>query len=157
MATTTVMLSNQALNDISSSTNVKVNVPKYNRESLSAGIVHFGVGNFHRSHQVSQIVFYKKQIKFKHLSFQKAPFNLLSFLLIGCVPEWTVQFEFGTLGLGHCWSGYVAVGWSDAPMFEASGFSDNSCRARLDRSKCSGDSICEFIRNILDESFFLKI
>ncbi|KAL3108913.1 hypothetical protein niasHT_011463 [Heterodera trifolii] len=29
----------------------EVNVPKYSRASLSAGIVHFGVGNFHRAHQ----------------------------------------------------------------------------------------------------------
>ncbi|KAL3074726.1 hypothetical protein niasHT_033360 [Heterodera trifolii] len=29
----------------------KVEVPKYSRVTLSAGIVHFGVGNFHRSHQ----------------------------------------------------------------------------------------------------------
>jgi mannitol 2-dehydrogenase len=28
-----------------------VSVPKYRRGSLSAGIVHFGVGNFHRAHQ----------------------------------------------------------------------------------------------------------
>ena len=28
-----------------------VSVPNYNRASLSAGIVHFGVGNFHRAHQ----------------------------------------------------------------------------------------------------------
>src|SRR6202451_1422283 len=26
-------------------------VPKYRRSDLSAGIVHFGVGNFHRAHQ----------------------------------------------------------------------------------------------------------
>ncbi|TIW35467.1 MAG: mannitol dehydrogenase family protein, partial [Mesorhizobium sp.] len=25
--------------------------PKYDRAALKAGIVHFGVGNFHRSHQ----------------------------------------------------------------------------------------------------------
>ena len=29
----------------------KVAGPKYDRSSLKAGIVHFGVGNFHRSHQ----------------------------------------------------------------------------------------------------------
>ncbi|MDX8498376.1 mannitol dehydrogenase family protein [Mesorhizobium sp. VK4C] len=29
----------------------KVSGPKYDRSSLKAGIVHFGVGNFHRSHQ----------------------------------------------------------------------------------------------------------
>src|SRR5271167_3281824 len=28
-----------------------VAVPKYRRSDLSAGIVHFGVGNFHRAHQ----------------------------------------------------------------------------------------------------------
>ena len=28
-----------------------VAVPKYDRSKLKAGIVHFGVGNFHRSHQ----------------------------------------------------------------------------------------------------------
>ena len=29
----------------------RASVPRYRRGSLSAGIVHFGVGNFHRSHQ----------------------------------------------------------------------------------------------------------
>ena len=29
----------------------KVAGPKYDRSALKAGIVHFGVGNFHRSHQ----------------------------------------------------------------------------------------------------------
>ena len=29
----------------------KVAGPKYDRAALKAGIVHFGVGNFHRSHQ----------------------------------------------------------------------------------------------------------
>jgi mannitol 2-dehydrogenase len=29
----------------------RVAVPKYERGSLRAGIFHFGVGNFHRSHQ----------------------------------------------------------------------------------------------------------
>jgi len=28
-----------------------VAAPKYDRAALKAGIVHFGVGNFHRSHQ----------------------------------------------------------------------------------------------------------
>ena len=28
-----------------------VAVPKYPRDNLTAGILHFGVGNFHRSHQ----------------------------------------------------------------------------------------------------------
>src|SRR5215475_10619003 len=29
----------------------KVDVPRYQRSALKAGIVHFGVGNFHRAHQ----------------------------------------------------------------------------------------------------------
>ncbi|TIW88482.1 MAG: mannitol dehydrogenase family protein, partial [Mesorhizobium sp.] len=29
----------------------KVSGPNYDRAKLKAGIVHFGVGNFHRSHQ----------------------------------------------------------------------------------------------------------
>ena len=29
----------------------KVAVPRYRREDLKAGIVHLGVGNFHRAHQ----------------------------------------------------------------------------------------------------------
>src|SRR5689334_9882128 len=29
----------------------KVDVPKYQRSALKPGIVHFGVGNFHRAHQ----------------------------------------------------------------------------------------------------------
>ena len=29
----------------------KVAAPGYKRESLKAGILHFGVGNFHRAHQ----------------------------------------------------------------------------------------------------------
>ncbi len=29
----------------------RVGVPAYRRDDLKAGIVHFGVGNFHRAHQ----------------------------------------------------------------------------------------------------------
>lgn len=29
----------------------KVSVPNYNRKNLTAGIIHFGIGNFHRAHQ----------------------------------------------------------------------------------------------------------
>jgi mannitol 2-dehydrogenase len=40
-------LNNQSLATI----NAEVNKPKYCREDLTAGIVHIGVGNFHRAHQ----------------------------------------------------------------------------------------------------------
>lgn len=43
----TIRLTAQSLVDISS----MVATPSYNRLDLSAGIVHFGVGNFHRAHQ----------------------------------------------------------------------------------------------------------
>ena len=43
----TIRLSAQNLEDISS----LVATPSYNRLNLSAGILHFGVGNFHRAHQ----------------------------------------------------------------------------------------------------------
>ena len=43
----TIRLTEQSLVDISS----MVVTPSYNRLDLSAGIVHFGVGNFHRAHQ----------------------------------------------------------------------------------------------------------
>lgn len=43
----TIRLSAQSLVDISS----MATTPSYNRQDLSAGIVHFGVGNFHRAHQ----------------------------------------------------------------------------------------------------------
>ena len=42
-----VKLSNAALKEL----NGGIAVPKYNRGELSAGVVHFGVGNFHRAHQ----------------------------------------------------------------------------------------------------------
>ncbi|HLW90510.1 MAG TPA: mannitol dehydrogenase family protein [Roseiarcus sp.] len=42
-----VKLSNAALTDL----NREIAIPKYDRSGLSAGIVHFGVGNFHRAHQ----------------------------------------------------------------------------------------------------------
>jgi mannitol 2-dehydrogenase len=42
-----VKLSNAALSGV----NREVAVPNYRRADLSAGIVHFGVGNFHRAHQ----------------------------------------------------------------------------------------------------------
>ncbi|MGO4838110.1 mannitol dehydrogenase family protein, partial [Rhizobiaceae sp. 2RAB30] len=29
----------------------KIATPRYDRDGLTAGILHFGVGNFHRSHQ----------------------------------------------------------------------------------------------------------
>ena len=43
----TIQLTAQNLADISSI----AATPSYNRLDLSAGIVHFGVGNFHRAHQ----------------------------------------------------------------------------------------------------------
>ena len=43
----TIRLTAQSLVDISS----MIATPSYNRLDLSAGIVHFGVGNFHRAHQ----------------------------------------------------------------------------------------------------------
>ncbi len=43
----TIKLSLNNLSKIGS----KVSVPNYARASLSAGVVHFGIGNFHRSHQ----------------------------------------------------------------------------------------------------------
>jgi mannitol 2-dehydrogenase len=42
-----IKLSSQALARLAQN----VAVPRYNRANLSAGIVHFGVGNFHRAHQ----------------------------------------------------------------------------------------------------------
>jgi len=42
-----IQLSRQALEVLSK----KASVPKYSQTSLKAGIVHFGVGNFHRAHQ----------------------------------------------------------------------------------------------------------
>jgi mannitol 2-dehydrogenase len=42
-----VKLSNAALTGLNS----EIAVPKYRRADLSAGIVHFGLGNFHRAHQ----------------------------------------------------------------------------------------------------------
>jgi mannitol 2-dehydrogenase len=42
-----VKLSNAALTGL----NREIAVPKYRRSDLSAGIVHFGLGNFHRAHQ----------------------------------------------------------------------------------------------------------
>jgi mannitol 2-dehydrogenase len=43
----TVKLGNATLANLGGS----IAVPRYNRADLSAGIVHFGVGNFHRAHQ----------------------------------------------------------------------------------------------------------
>jgi len=43
----TVKLNNQTLNALPA----KISRPQYARESLSPGIVHIGVGNFHRAHQ----------------------------------------------------------------------------------------------------------
>lgn len=43
----TIKLSSASLNRLSP----KVAVPRYDRAGLTAGILHFGVGNFHRSHQ----------------------------------------------------------------------------------------------------------
>ena len=43
----TTKLSAQNLDAISAATAT----PGYDRSALSAGIVHFGVGNFHRAHQ----------------------------------------------------------------------------------------------------------
>ena len=43
----TIKLSAQNLDAISAS----AATPSYDRSTLSAGIVHFGVGNFHRAHQ----------------------------------------------------------------------------------------------------------
>ncbi|NRP21789.1 Mannitol 2-dehydrogenase [Ensifer adhaerens] len=43
----TVKLSLASLNDVAAT----ASVPTYDRATLSAGIVHFGVGNFHRAHQ----------------------------------------------------------------------------------------------------------
>lgn len=43
----TIRLTAQNLADLSS----RAEIPSYNRLGLSAGIVHFGVGNFHRAHQ----------------------------------------------------------------------------------------------------------
>src|SRR5579885_1653286 len=42
-----VKLSNAVLTKL----DAKVATPKYDRSRLSAGLVHFGVGNFHRAHQ----------------------------------------------------------------------------------------------------------
>ncbi len=42
-----VKLSLTALNGLPSN----IAVPDYDRDALTPGIVHFGVGNFHRSHQ----------------------------------------------------------------------------------------------------------
>ena len=42
----TTKLSAQALGSITTAS-----VPTYDRSTLKAGIVHFGVGNFHRAHQ----------------------------------------------------------------------------------------------------------
>lgn len=38
-------------NNILSSLNKQIQIPSYNRSALSVGIVHIGIGNFHRSHQ----------------------------------------------------------------------------------------------------------
>ena len=43
----TTRLAAQNLETISASTTT----PRYDRSALTAGIVHFGVGNFHRAHQ----------------------------------------------------------------------------------------------------------
>jgi len=32
-------------------TSAKAAIPKYRRDEIKAGIVHFGIGNFHRAHQ----------------------------------------------------------------------------------------------------------
>ncbi|MBO1255666.1 mannitol dehydrogenase family protein [Alteromonas sp. 5E99-2] len=42
-----IKLSNQSIEQLSS----KVKTPNYSRDSLSAGIIHIGIGNFHRAHQ----------------------------------------------------------------------------------------------------------
>jgi mannitol 2-dehydrogenase len=44
-------LSLETLKDIESS----VAIPSYQRENLSAGIIHIGIGNFHRAHQASYL------------------------------------------------------------------------------------------------------
>ena len=36
---------------LSKSSNNNIKLPEYDRKSLKTGIYHFGVGNFHRSHQ----------------------------------------------------------------------------------------------------------
>ena len=43
----TTSLSLSTLSDIT-----RAHVPAYAREDLTAGIVHMGVGNFHRAHQI---------------------------------------------------------------------------------------------------------
>ena len=43
----TIRLNNKTLNEIGGS----VALPKYDRSKLTAGILHFGIGNFHRAHQ----------------------------------------------------------------------------------------------------------
>ncbi|KAL3093334.1 hypothetical protein niasHT_023811 [Heterodera trifolii] len=48
---TTVKLSALNLGAIAAA-NPQIVVPNFARDALSAGIVHFGVGNFHRSHQI---------------------------------------------------------------------------------------------------------
>ncbi len=42
-----INLNNQSLEQLST----KVKVPNYNRKELTAGIIHIGIGNFHRAHQ----------------------------------------------------------------------------------------------------------
>lgn len=41
----------QLNNDTLSNLDTRIQIPSYHRSSLSAGIVHIGIGNFHRSHQ----------------------------------------------------------------------------------------------------------
>ena len=42
-----IQLTNESLNELPP----HIKIPKYNRSKLTAGIVHIGVGNFHRAHQ----------------------------------------------------------------------------------------------------------
>jgi len=32
-----------------------IDVPRYNRDAIKTGVVHFGIGNFHRAHQAVYI------------------------------------------------------------------------------------------------------
>ena len=153
MATTTVMLSNQALNDISSSTNAKVNVPKYSRESLSAGIVHFGVGNFHRSHQVSQQYFTKNKLNLSKTSIQFVTISVNRLCTWTNCSIWARNTRIGPLLERVCCRRMKRC----ANVWSARIFWQQLSSKTRQKQMLRWLKICEFIRNNLDESFFLKI
>ena len=56
---TTIQLSQENLSEIGS----RIHVPNYKRTSLKTGIVHIGVGGFHRAHQAYYLHQLKQQDK----------------------------------------------------------------------------------------------